>query len=209
MTPMQYGPHALSYLTRRYPLAEKPEILTARENLARHLAADLAEAVGSLHHTLATHQFTAVDDDTDFLDDAGSALVAALALVQLFGDPDELLADRFAVGPLFQLSTILSVTTGKLIAAPSDIVDLLGWVTGRPVALGTDAAREAGTIAGAALIDQFPELADRSLPGLPATADTDTVDHDRPESLARWVAKIAESLGYDSPDPWLEVRQSR
>lgn len=104
---------------------------------------------------------------------------------------------------LFPLSTVLSVTTGNMVAqgGPSEVEALLSCMTWSDVRLGSDEAAAAHETCSAELLEQFPTLARDDLPANPIGTSHTTTDKAMPDEIADWVRSIALILFHDGVRP--------
>lgn len=221
--------HPLAVHRIRFPAAHKPDVLTAHENTLRCLAADLTDAAARM-------QIALVDGDNVDYDAVrwavSDALVMATTASETLGvSVPQALDDRLrgqymrndsTLGPTmwaYPLSTILSVTTRKMVSVdgPAGVYDLLRWMMAdrHTVAFHDPDVREIVVdFAAPELVAQFPRLSPAAAahPAMPAVADTDTTDGERPRQIIDWVTQMAwvlsksDSVTADA-DPELPVRQ--
>jgi hypothetical protein len=94
----------------------------------------------------------------------------------------------------FGLGTVLTVTTGRLLAPIGNVYDILGWMTGED--LFTHQLIRAADVCTPVLLKAFPWLADVEVPEEGEGFDTE-------ELVTGWLAEQAEKLGATFPVPKL------
>jgi hypothetical protein len=208
----------------QHPRHHLPEILTAKENAARHLAADLARQVAEIHAILIRPSWgiESGEDEADVAEAAALAALAAHRLVHLFDRGTEELVDVLLPqqsrthGWPFPLSVVLSVTTGHILAHPHRIKAMLHWMR-RDSADLMDLELELGEVSGQIAADHCAAAILAAYPMLKGVTVDDQTRGDAargtpPPGVVRFVNKVAkernlklnDKVAGDS-DPWLLV----
>jgi hypothetical protein len=187
----------------QHPKRHLPEILTGQENAARHFAAELTTAAAEILRILNRPSWGSEvgNDEGDLADAAMKAAIASRRMITLMaevGDPvrGDLEPHR---GWLVPLSAVLSVTTGRILAPPSEIMALLRHMSEATVIPGSEQTEAIAHVCAGALMAQFPGLRELGDPPVPrATARALGPDTPVPIAISAYVELAATLLPSDA-----------